>query len=432
MATLIKTWSFPSDSDGWTLTNCGWNSGQFIRTESAGRRTKKDSTATITTTYGALGIPSGASITNIQVSIDARCAAYTATTGADWLFNIDGSAYISTITYTGTTSWATTNGSTLNVSKTDTDSITLLYDGYTENQNNSSALTQIDFDNIVLTITYTEATYDFSGSVSLDAATGTAMDNSKSTSGSPQLESATNLILASAKSSSEGITLSITSDITVTYSKFEEEPTYDFTGAVNLSAVAGVSTNSQKDSSSEIVLTTSTNSVINTEKHVNFNVNLSSESNLILNSTKSVSVNATWENASNIAATYSIEGPSYDFTGNVVLSAETGILASAAKQTLKTITLSVDDNIIASGSKSSGRELIIASDTNIAAVGVKYIESDTELIQIVNFTTKLRGSYNATGNLNVPNPATSILNNEYDKVGYSAFVHNSTYKLKEV
>jgi hypothetical protein len=163
MTILTKTWAFASDLDGWTAAavsngGLGWVStdGGSVQGWVAGRNkgTTNNISLTLSTTYGALGIPSQATVSNIQLYVDHKCVVYHTIDVLSWWGQIDGVTRIDAVNYSATSAFATASSSLLSVTKTDTDSIALSILGSIDLANNASAEGRIAWDNIVLEITY--------------------------------------------------------------------------------------------------------------------------------------------------------------------------------------------------------------------------------------------------------------------------------------
>jgi hypothetical protein len=161
MATVTKTWTFDSNTDGWTGSGLAWTSADSgsIAGGETGRNNGAvgNKTLSLSTTYSALGVPSGASITSIVPSVKHKCTAYTTANYLYWDFRIDTTVRIAEETYTETTSWATKTGSSFETNKVPADTIALQLYGSARTAASTSASVQFAFDDISLVITYTPA-----------------------------------------------------------------------------------------------------------------------------------------------------------------------------------------------------------------------------------------------------------------------------------
>ncbi|MBF0255553.1 MAG: hypothetical protein HQL47_03650, partial [Gammaproteobacteria bacterium] len=184
MANVVKTFAFATTSDGWSFTSGGNATGSFtsgdgnpagsLLVSNAGRnKTDTNGYWSITTTFEALGVPAGNTVTGYSAAaFDHRCSVFNVVTSASLgPFNInDGTArtLVTAQSFTGTTAWATKSASPAitGLSLPSTTSVTLyLYDNLT-NGNNASAQSTVGADNISLTIEYEApvSNYTYSGS----------------------------------------------------------------------------------------------------------------------------------------------------------------------------------------------------------------------------------------------------------------------------
>lgn len=183
MATLNKVYTFATGNEGFSLVNMTRNTtDQCLENAAIGRNTKVDGTATLQTVFSAIGIPSGATITHIQLSFDHRCTTYNVVDYARFDAYLNGVESSPLTIYNGTTSWATITGTGQNVDLTPSSVFTILIGAYCDNGNNSSASSTIQFDNVTLTVTYTEQSYDKTGIVSISNGNQESINSHKSNS----------------------------------------------------------------------------------------------------------------------------------------------------------------------------------------------------------------------------------------------------------
>lgn len=174
MSIYAKTYQFLTGNDGFTLTNATWDSvSQSIQAHGEGRNTQVDSIITITDTFANIGVPSGSTITGLQLQIDARLSQSLYTQYAYWDAYLDGVINIDTVNYTPgvTTNWSTHSGNQVNVNKSDIDSFTITIDGYQRNNNAKTAYTTQQWDNVSLIVTYETQSYNYETSVSTSITT---------------------------------------------------------------------------------------------------------------------------------------------------------------------------------------------------------------------------------------------------------------------
>jgi len=177
-----KTYTFNADAEGWTNTACGapgatcqWLSsdGSPANGSLNGSETRKNKSGTYTwelssITWESLGVPSGATVTEVDGSYNHKAAVCTScvSTSGDLLVRDSGdTATIVTletaVSYSVATSWAARNasgvqsvGASYQASNT---GIILRITGTLGNANVGGASTDIRQDQISLTITYTPA-----------------------------------------------------------------------------------------------------------------------------------------------------------------------------------------------------------------------------------------------------------------------------------
>ena len=224
MAILTKTWNFTSNLDGWTATptspaTLAWTSadGGSIAGGVSGRNSggTNNLSLTISTTYGALGIPSGATISAIQFNVDHKCTTWNVGSYLYFTGLVDGSTQIAQVDYTGTTTLANASSGSISVSKTDTDTISLELRGSARTGNNASASVALMWDDAELIITYEAQTYDFSGSASVSGTADSTASGTKSGSGSTSISGTSTVSGTGTKEGTDALSVSATGDATV-------------------------------------------------------------------------------------------------------------------------------------------------------------------------------------------------------------------------
>lgn len=181
MATLLKLYNFDDGAQGFTFTSGGkatgiWQSsgGNTLgcwNINSLGRNNTDTSYIELTTTWEALGVPSGAIINSITLpKIDWRCSFVNVSNGGgigpfilmNESFSLQGTMFGQEV-FTGvTTSYVTKNGSTVTVPsgiQASTSIVKIRLSILLDNASNASARTQVLIDNLGFTIDYTVLTY---------------------------------------------------------------------------------------------------------------------------------------------------------------------------------------------------------------------------------------------------------------------------------
>lgn len=171
--TLVVTFAFASDAQGFTFSNGGdsfatgsWTGGvlQSVRTHKGANGS--NNTWTLATTWTGLGVPSGATITGVtSASMQSQCTTFTSagsgnTSGATTL--VDGAT---TVTLSTQRTFTATDGSPVTTNGTDAtglslaaaNSITLTIPNHLQNANTTGSSVILSQDQLVFTITYTPA-----------------------------------------------------------------------------------------------------------------------------------------------------------------------------------------------------------------------------------------------------------------------------------
>jgi hypothetical protein len=239
MATLNKVYTFATGNEGFTLSLMTWVSvEQALENRASGRNTTRDGTATITDSYGSIGIPEGATITNVQLKVDHRCNGYNVVNSIYWDAYLDGTIAIPATNYSGITSYTTASSSVRNVDKTAEDTFLILLDGYCRTANNASALASLLLDNVELIVTYEEASYNRSGTVLITNGTQESVSGKKHNSGIVQFSAGFQENLISKKTGLTPISISIGDVISVSG---ENSTTYDKFGSVSVTSGDNIS-----------------------------------------------------------------------------------------------------------------------------------------------------------------------------------------------
>lgn len=174
MATIVKTYPFTANAEGWVFTSGSkatgvWQSPGEWLIQSVGRNNLDTSYIELTTTWEALGIPVGATINQITAnSISWSCTEMTVSDG----YGIGQFEVLDSLSVLQATLFAQQSGSTLTsfATKTGTASVAIpsaiQTSGTTvkfrlsillDNGNNASAVTSVKYDNVSFTVDYTEA-----------------------------------------------------------------------------------------------------------------------------------------------------------------------------------------------------------------------------------------------------------------------------------
>lgn len=184
MATLQKTYNFTSDAQGWVAggdtpntvlewSGSGGNPTGCFKNEITGRNKSADADWSLTTTWEALGVPVGASVTSIKLDgVDWRCSVWLeghATTPSEFRsFLLNQSDAITLITsmsnnqggILGTTSYATVSGVDMAIPsefQPSSTTVNLMADLYLRTANTGTTNVTILVDNVIFTITYSAA-----------------------------------------------------------------------------------------------------------------------------------------------------------------------------------------------------------------------------------------------------------------------------------
>lgn len=183
MATVSKTFTFDSSLSGWTVSggdsdttlqysSTGGNTGGCLYSRLYGRNKSADPHWYYTGTWESLGVPPGATVTNIQLlGFDWRCSVWNVGNTSNptqiraaRLYDSAGTTQIAQLstsepTVTATTSYATISGTQQTVGSTYQASNTVVQlwgDLYLRNGNNAAAEVVLLMDNYSVEITYTE------------------------------------------------------------------------------------------------------------------------------------------------------------------------------------------------------------------------------------------------------------------------------------
>ena len=233
MPELTKTWTFDANADGWTVvtTNAtgayvasGGVTTGYLNVNLLGRNKTDDGHWFITTTFEALGVPAGATITGYGLcSYYGRCLFYNVvayahhgdlanTEGA--LFVNDGTARIlipSQPSYTSTTAWAQTsnNPNITGLSLPSTTSIEIHANHDMDLGNNAQARATIGWDDISITLIYEEAGQTLTDSIILAEVSNITSSKNINTLSTMELQEVVNILKQSG--------LDITVDLVLTY-----------------------------------------------------------------------------------------------------------------------------------------------------------------------------------------------------------------------
>jgi len=229
MGTLVKTFSFPSDTESFTFTSdSGKSTGVWDGTDgdpangslsyvSDGRNnTELNGHWDLTTTWEGLGVPSDVTITGVTVaSMNHKCTIYDF---ANYLINggatlIDGATTINlssaVASYIAPTSWANSTGvDSTGLSLASSNSITLSISGSNDHINNTNAHTAMLRDELTFTITYDDGSQTIPTDLPLTTSSSASINPVKSiTTGLP-----TTAALALAATVVVGINIGLTNE----------------------------------------------------------------------------------------------------------------------------------------------------------------------------------------------------------------------------
>lgn len=191
MAEVIKTWTFDANADGWTVVTAngtgayvasGGVTTGYLNVDLTGRNKTDDGHWIITTTFEALGVPAGRNVTGYGLcSYYGRCLVYNTVDYAHHgdLANTEGALFINDGTtrtlipsqpsYTSTTAWAQTsnNPNITGLSLPSNTSIEIHANHDMDLGNNAAAQAQIGWDDIAITIYYSELGQTFNDAISV-------------------------------------------------------------------------------------------------------------------------------------------------------------------------------------------------------------------------------------------------------------------------
>jgi hypothetical protein len=410
VATLIKTWDFTNDVEGFSLTNVTRLSSGELESRATGRNTKRDGYAIRSgLTYGDIGVPAGSTVNSVVLRVNSRCSGYNVVTYCRWDGYFDGNEAIPTQTYSGITSYGVVSSNIIpltNATPETTFNITI--DSYLQNGNNASALSVILWDFIQLEVDYTPPSYDKSGTVSISANSSVTVNGQKAASGAAEIIGIASAPSVTGEKNGSGTinitgtgtviiegkqtiaktgTVSITADSSVeTEGKAARAGTAQIaadasvtasgkssrTGAVGISEAANIAAAGRKGSSSEVAITVAAAAEAAGRKAAKATVKIEEWGTLDSTGSKSSSgaVAITAGSTITVYGTAAL-GP-IDKTGVVEITAQASIVVTGAKGAVGSTLLSAVGQTVTTGKKNAKAE------TNIDSLAIPTLTGEKE------------------------------------------------------
>lgn len=168
MATQTKTWAYLSDSDGWSVNTTGNTLAQWQSTDGSpangclqantdyGRNRSGTATWSVSLKGTDMNVPAGATITHAQVTLQRRVSYWTSPTYSRWRITLAGQTIRDLEAETGLAAWAARDSGEVQLSPTigAGDTFTLAIYWEHANGNTANAGSQLRWDTVALTLTY--------------------------------------------------------------------------------------------------------------------------------------------------------------------------------------------------------------------------------------------------------------------------------------
>lgn len=374
MATLIKTFDFNTSLEGWSLSGFTHSDGELHLTAS-GRKSVSTGTATLSVaSWADLGVPSGATVNTVIVSLDAKYASLSDALGANYVVTPQSLVFTHVSTSMLTLSEISIPGGMLATMQTFTSPqapaqspITFTLDGSTEADNDKNPISTLYVDNIVLTIDYTLASSDFSGTANVESTTtSTSFSSFKGTSSSVDISTISNVSSVGTKNGISDVSLSTSTDTLVSYNVDMTQREY---GTAHVTTTTLVGSSGAKQSNSLIEIATTSDSLISSYKNSLGDLVLTNESNLIATHKKESQVELNLQTTTSSLVAYNTEIIVDKYASFAIVS-NTDVSTTHRKDAFEDISLSYETNLEGFVRKQSSSSIDITTSMETNAVGV--------------------------------------------------------------